>query len=403
MSDIEARTTEHMRSLSDPDIYWREQIGRLDWLTTPTRLDESTFDASDFGVRWFADGELNVSVNCLDRHLAERGDDLALIWEPDEPGEAGRSFTYRELHAEVCRFANVLRTAGAVKGDRITIYLPMIAEAAIAMLACARIGAIHSVVFGGFSPDALAGRMTDCGSTMVITADEGRRGGKRIALKANVDAAASIANIATVLVVRSTGADVPLVPGRDVWYHEAAADVASDCPPERMNAEDPLFILYTSGSTGKPKGVVHTSGGYLLWAAMTHAFCFEPRCGEVFWCAADVGWVTGHSYIVYGPLANGMTTLMYEGVPNWPSPSRIWQIIDRHKVAVLFTAPTALRALMREGDGFVAATDPVELAPARLRGGADQPRGVALVSRCRRRRALPRLSTCGGRPKPAPA
>ena len=360
---------DYAQSLSDPDRYWRDAVQRLDWVTTPAKMDESSFDEATFGVRWFADGVLNVSANCIDRHLATRGDETAIIWEPDEPSEEPRRFTYRQLHAEVCRFANVLKSAGAKKGDRITLYLPMIPEAAFAMLACARIGAIHSVVFGGFSPDALAGRITDCDSSIVVTADEGRRGGKRVPLKANVDKAAEIAGcIKSVIVVKATGGDVAMEPDRDLWLHEA--DVSTDCPPEPMGAEDPLFILYTSGSTGKPKGVVHTSGGYLLWAAMTHETCFDYKPGEIFWCAADVGWVTGHSYVVYAPLANGGTTLMFEGVPNWPTASRIWEVVDRHQVQTLFTAPTALRALMREGDSFVTATSRTSL---RLLGSVGEP------------------------------
>jgi acetyl-CoA synthetase len=360
---------DYARSLNGPDPYWREAVSRLDWVTTPTKMDESSFDEATFGIRWFADGVLNVSANCTDRHLATRGDETAIIWEPDEPSEAPRRFTYRELHREVCRFANILKAAGAKKGDRITLYLPMIPEAAFAMLACARIGAIHSVVFGGFSPDALAGRITDCDSTIVVTADEGRRGGKRVPLKANVDKAAEIAGcLQKILVIKATGGSVDMHATRDLWVHEV--DVADDCLPEPMAAEDPLFILYTSGSTGKPKGVVHTSGGYLLWAAMTHEICFDHKPGEIFWCAADVGWVTGHSYVVYAPLANGGTTLMFEGVPNWPTASRIWEVIDRHQVQTLFTAPTALRALMREGDSFVSATSRASL---RLLGSVGEP------------------------------
>ena len=354
---------------SDPTRFWLDAAERLDWVMAPTVADDSSFDEADFRVRWFADGTLNVAANCLDRHLAERGDQVAIVWEPDEPSEQPRTLTYRDLHAETCRFANVLKQAGAVKGTRVTLYMPMIPEAAIAMLACARIGAVHSVVFGGFSPDALAGRITDCGSTILVTADEGRRGGKRVALKENADKAAALAPcLDRLIVVRATGADVAMTEGRDSWYHEA--DVAADCPPEPVNAEDPLFILYTSGSTGKPKGVVHTSGGYLLWANMTHAWCFDPRPDEIFWCAADVGWVTGHSYILYGPLSNGCTTLMYEGVPNWPTPSRIWDVIDRHRVATLFTAPTVLRALMREGDAPVERTSRASL---RLLGSVGEP------------------------------
>ncbi|PKP93713.1 MAG: acetate--CoA ligase [Alphaproteobacteria bacterium HGW-Alphaproteobacteria-16] len=346
------------RSLADPGSFWLEQAKRLDWIKRPEIAGDWSFDEADFHIEWFADGKLNVAANCIDRHLAKRGDQVAIIWEPDDPSEEPRRFTYRQLHAEVCRFANVLKAQGVRKGDRVTIYLPMIPEAAFAVLACARIGAIHSVVFGGFSPEALAGRITDCDSAVVVTADEGRRGGKRVPLKANVDAAAGRAPaLEKVIVVRATGGDVAMTPGRDVWYDEAAADVADDCPAEAMGAEDPLFVLYTSGSTGKPKGVLHSSGGYLLWASLTHELCFDYRPGDVWWCAADIGWVTGHSYILYGPLANGATTLMYEGLPNWPDASRIWQVVDRHKVHTLFTAPTALRALMKDGDEFVAKTD----------------------------------------------
>ena len=355
--DAAGYDTLYGRSLADPGTFWLEQARRLDWVKRPEIAGDWSLDKADFHIRWFADGRLNVAANCLDRHLAKRGDQVALIWEPDAPAEEPRRFTYRQLHAEVCRFANVLKAQGVAKGDRVTIYLPMIPEAAFAMLACARIGAVHSVVFGGFSPDALAGRIEDCGSRIVVTADEGRRGGKRVPLKANVDAAAPRApSLERVIVVRATGGEVAMGE-RDRWYHELAAGVDTACPPEPMGAEDPLFILYTSGSTGKPKGVLHTSGGYLLWASLTHELCFDYRPGDVWWCAADVGWVTGHSYILYGPLANGATTLMYEGLPNWPDASRIWQVVDRHRVHTLFTAPTALRALMKEGDGFVAATD----------------------------------------------
>jgi len=333
--------------------YWMKQAERLDWVRRPTIAGDWSFGEKDFHIRWFEDGRLNVAANCLDRHLHEHGDRVAIIWEPDEPGEDARRITYRELHAEVCRFANVLKAEGVTRGDRVTIYLPMIPEAAVAMLACARIGAIHSVVFGGFSADALAGRIEDCGSRLLITADEGRRGGKRIPLKATADAAAEKApTLERVLVVRATGADVAMRE-RDLWYHEAAAGVEADCPAEAMDAEDPLFILYTSGSTGKPKGVVHSSAGYLLYAAWTHEMAFDYRPGDVFWCAADVGWVTGHSYVVYGPLANGATTLMYEGLPGWPDAGRIWEVVDRHEVHTLFTAPTAIRSLMRDGDAPV--------------------------------------------------
>jgi acetyl-CoA synthetase len=351
----------YARSLADPAGFWLDQAKRLDWTSFPTKADESSYAKEDFRVRWFADGVLNVAANCLDRHLAQRGDTTAIIWEPDQPAEAPKHISYRELHGQVCRLANVLKANGVKKGDRVTIYMPMIPEAAVALLACARIGAIHSVVFGGFSPDALAGRMEDCNSTIVITADEGRRGGKPVPLKKNVDAAAERCAIDKVIVVRATGGEVAMQPGRDLWYDEAMAGVSADCPAEPMNAEDPLFILYTSGSTGKPKGVMHTTGGYLLWASLTHEVVFDYRPGQIYWCAADIGWVTGHSYIVYGPLANGATTLMFEGVPNWPDASRIWQVVDRHKVEILYTAPTALRALMREGDAPVTRTSRASL------------------------------------------
>ncbi|HEU0066668.1 MAG TPA: acetate--CoA ligase [Sphingomonas sp.] len=362
---------DYARSLAEPDAFWLEQAKRLDWMTPPTRADESSFVESDFAVRWFADGVLNVSVNCIDRHLPARADQVAIVWEPDSPDAEPRRITFAGLHAEVCRFANVLKAQGVGKGDRVTLYLPMIPEAAFAMLACTRIGAVHSIVFGGFSPEALAGRITDCDSKLVLTADYGCRGGKRVPLKANVDEAAALAGcLDTVIVVAATGGDVTMKDGRDVWFHEAAAKVEADCPPEPMNAEDPLFILYTSGSTGKPKGVLHSTGGYLLWASYTHACVFDCRDGDTYWCAADVGWVTGHSYVVYGPLANGTTTLMYEGLPNWPTPSRIWQVVDRHQVNQVYTAPTALRALMREGDDFVTQTSRASL---RLLGSVGEP------------------------------
>jgi acetyl-CoA synthetase len=359
------------RSLADPGSFWREQAKRLQWIKRPEIAGDWSFDENDFHIRWFPDGRLNIAANCLDRHLAERGDTVAIVWEPDDPTEAPRRYTYRELHAAVCRFANVLKAAGAKKGDRVTIYLPMIPEAAIALLACARIGAIHSVVFGGFSPDALAGRIQDCDSTIVVTADEGRRGGKRVPLKANVDEAArTCSSLETVIVVRATGGDLAMTDGRDRWYHEAMEAADADCPAEPMSAEDPLFILYTSGSTGKPKGVLHTSGGYLLWVSLTFDLVFDYRPGEVYWCAADIGWVTGHSYILYGPLANGATTLMFEGVPNWPNASRIWEVVDRHQVTTLYLAPTALRALMREGEEPVRRTDRSSL---RLLGSVGEP------------------------------
>ena len=343
---------------SNPGGFWLDQATkRLDWTRTPTIAGDWSFAEADFHIKWFADGKLNVAANCIDRHLAAHGDTVAIIWEPDVPTEEARHITYRDLHAEVCRFANVLKSQGVGRGDRVTLYMPMIPEAAYAALACARIGAIHSVVFGGFSADALAGRIEDCGSRIVVTADEGRRGGKRIKLKACVDEAAARApSLEKVIVVKATGADVPMS-DRDVWYHDAAAAVGTDCPAEEMDAEDPLFILYTSGSTGKPKGVMHTSGGYLLWASLTHQIAFDYKPGQIFWCAADIGWVTGHTYILYGPLANRATTVMFEGLPTWPDASRIWQVVDRHKVDTLFTAPTALRALMKEGDNFVRRTD----------------------------------------------
>ncbi len=371
LMDRAAREADYDRSIGDAHDYWLERAKRLDWIDFPTKTNESSFAESDFGVQWFADGTLNVSVNCIDRHLATRADDVAIIWEPDSPDAQPRRYTYRQLHEEVCRFANVLKGAGAKKGDRVTIYLPMIPEAAFALLACARIGAVHSVVFGGFSPDALAGRIQDCDSNLVITADEGCRGGKGVPLKVNVDAALKHApSVKKVIVVKATGDSVPIQDGRDIWLHEAAAGVDADCAPEVMKAEDPLFILYTSGSTGKPKGVLHTTGGYLLWAGLTHELCFDYRPGDIYWCAADIGWVTGHSYIVYGPLANGATTLMYEGVPNWPTPARIWEVVDRHQVQTLFTAPTALRALMKEGDDFVHSTSRASL---RLLGTVGEP------------------------------
>ena len=351
--DAAAYHRQYEAAASDPDGYWREEARRLDWLTAPTRIKDTSFDAADFRIRWFADGVLNVSANCLDRHLATRGDQVAIVWEGDEPGET-RAVTYRELHRLVCRFANVLKANGVSKGDRVTLYLPMVAEAAAAMLACTRIGAVHSIVFGGFSPDSLAGRIEDCGSRLVITADEGRRGGRVIPLKANVDAALErCPGVERVLVIRRTGAAVAMREGRDVWLDEAMAGVGDDCPPEPMGAEDPLFILYTSGSTGKPKGVLHTTGGYLLWVAKTFAEVFDWREGDLFWCTADIGWVTGHSYVVYGPLANGATTVMFDGVPSYPDHGRLWETIDRLGVTTLYTAPTAIRALMREGDGWV--------------------------------------------------
>ena len=357
-------------SIADPEAFWGTMGQRLEWMTPYKTVKNISWDRANLSVKWYEDGVLNVTANCLDRHLARRGDKPAIIWEGDDPSES-RTLTYRELYAEVCRFANVLKSNGVKKGDRVTIYMPMILEASFAMLACARIGAVHSVVFGGFSPDALAGRITDCDSTFVITADEGLRGTKKISLKANCDAACDIAGIVkTVLTVRRTGGDVNMTEGRDIWLHEALSTVSGDCPPEPMNAEDPLFILYTSGSTGKPKGVLHTTGGYLVWASMTHEYVFDLKEDDVYWCAADVGWVTGHTYIVYGPLANGATTLMFEGVPTYPDASRFWQVCDKHKVTLFYTAPTAIRALMREGEALVKSTSRKTL---RLLGTVGEP------------------------------
>ena len=357
-------------SIADPDAFWAEHGKRIDWMRPYSQISDVSYDAKDLHIRWYADGTLNAAANCLDRHLEKRGDQTAIIWEGDDPADS-RHITYAELHEEVCKFANVLKAEGAKKGDRITIYMPMIPEATVAMLACARIGAVHSVVFGGFSPDALAGRIQDCDSNMVITADEGLRGGKPVPLKANTDAAlASCPDCTKVVVVRRTGGDIAWVDGRDVWYHEAMASASADCPPEEMNAEDPMFILYTSGSTGKPKGVLHTTGGYMVYASMTHQYVFDYKDGDVYWCTADVGWVTGHSYIVYGPLANGATTLMFEGVPTWPDSSRFWQVVEKHKVSIFYTAPTAIRALMREGDAPVTKCDRSSL---RLLGSVGEP------------------------------
>ncbi|MET3664390.1 acetate--CoA ligase [Caulobacter sp. 1776] len=355
---------------ADPEGYWRDIAARLDWIKPPTRIKDVSYNKDDFRIRWYEDGVLNVSANCLDRHLPAKKDDVALIFEGDEPGTSS-TLTYGQLHEEVCRMANVLKELGVKKGDRVTIYLPMVPVAAAAMLACARIGAVHSVVFGGFSPDSIAGRIKDCESRIVITADQGRRGGKRVPLKANVDEALlQCPEVEKVLLIRWTGAEVPLVKGRDVVWNDVRDTVSADCPPEPMNAEDPLFILYTSGSTGKPKGVLHTTGGYLAWASWTFWAVFDYKPGEVFWCTADVGWVTGHSYVVYGPLANGGTSLIFEGVPNYPTPSRFWEVIDKHKVEIFYTAPTALRALMREGDEHVTKND---LSSLRVLGSVGEP------------------------------
>ena len=354
----EAYAQMYAASVADPEAFWGEQGKRLDWMTPYTRVKNTNWDKDNLAIKWYEDGVLNVTANCIDRHATgPRADKVALLWEGDDPADS-KAVTYKELLGEVSRFANVLKKLGAKKGDRITIYMPMILEAAYAMLACARIGAVHSVVFGGFSPEALAGRITDCDSRFVITADEGLRGGRIVPLKVNADAACEIAGIVEAqLVVRRTGNAVGWTEGRDHWLHEVAGDVSDDCPPEPMNAEDPLFILYTSGSTGQPKGVLHTTGGYLVWASMTHEYVFDLKEDDVYWCSADVGWVTGHSYIVYGPLANGATSVMFEGVPTYPDASRFWQVCDKHKVSIFYTAPTAIRALMREGAGPVEATD----------------------------------------------
>jgi acetyl-CoA synthetase len=360
----------YARSLADPNGFWGEHGKTIHWYRPFTKVKNTSFAKPNVSIKWFEDGVTNAAYNCIDRHLPARARQTAIIWEGDDPKDS-KKITYQELHDEVCRLANVLRNRNVQRGDRVTIYLPMIPEAAYAILACARIGAIHSVVFGGFSPDSLAGRIEDCKSNVVITADEGLRGGRKVSLKANTDAAiAKVGGVDHVIVVRRTGAAVDMTPGRDVWYHEAAAMVTAECPCAEMNAEDPLFILYTSGSTGKPKGVLHTTGGYLVYTAMTHRDVFDYHDGDIYWCTADVGWVTGHSYIVYGPLANGATTLMFEGVPNYPSPSRFWEVIDKHKVNTFYTAPTAIRALMQSGDAPVKKTSRASL---RLLGSVGEP------------------------------
>ena len=349
---VDTLATMQARLAAEPERFWLEQTHRVAWMKRPTTTLSGGFDG-DVRIKWFEDGTLNASVSCLDRHLATRGDQVAIIWEGDDP-DVSEKVTYRDLYERVCRLANVLRDLGARKGDRICIYLPMVVEAAVAMLACARIGAIHSVVFGGFSPDSLANRIQDSECAILITADEGRRGGRRVALKANADAAvAQCPSIKHVVVVRVTGGAVTMQPGRDHDYATLVAAAAPHCPPEEMGAEDPLFILYTSGSTGKPKGVQHTTGGYMVWASYTHELVFDYRPGEIYWCTADVGWVTGHTYIVYGPLANGATTLMFEGIPSWPDSGRFWQVVDKHQVNIFYTAPTAIRSLMREGEAPV--------------------------------------------------
>ena len=364
---------DYAESVRDPDAFWGRIAQRLEWMTPPTRIRDVSFEREDFRIRWFADGELNVSVNCLDRHLETRGDKAAIIFEPDSPDSEARRVSYRELHARVCRLANALRSLGIAKGDRVTIYLPMIVEAAVAMLACARIGAVHNVVFGGFSANSIADRVGDCKARLIITADEGLRGTKKVPLKANVDAALKLpgtTTVETVLVVRHTGGAVDMQMPRDRWYDAVVDGQPDTCEPERMNAEDPLFILYTSGSTGKPKGVLHTTGGYLLFASFTHECVFDIKDDDVYWCTADVGWVTGHSYIIYGPLANGATSLIFEGVPSYPDASRFWQEGDKHQVTIFYTAPTAIRALMREGDEPVQRTSRASL---RLLGSVGEP------------------------------
>jgi len=364
---------DYAESVAQPEAFWGRIGHRLDWMRAPTQIKDVSYDLNHFRIHWYGDGELNASVNCLDRHLATRGDKTALIFEPDSPDQPAQHITYRDLHARVCRLANALRGLGVVKGDRVTIYLPMIPEAVVAMLACARIGAIHSVVFGGFAANSIADRVADCASKLIITADEGLRGGKRVPLKANVDAALKMPgtnSVETVLVVRHTGGAVDMQMPRDRWYDAVVDSQPAECVPERMNAEDPLFILYTSGSTGKPKGVLHTTGGYLVYASFTHEAVFDLQEDDVYWCTADVGWVTGHSYIVYGPLANGATSLVFEGVPSYPDFSRFWQVIDKHQVTIFYTAPTAIRALMREGEEPVQTTSRKSL---RLLGSVGEP------------------------------
>ncbi len=360
----------YARSIKDPNGFWAEQAKRIDWIKPFTKVKNTSYDPHNVSIKWFEDGTLNACFNCVDRHLAKRGEQTAIIWEGDEPKD-DKTLTYKQLHAEVCRFANVLKARGVKKGDRVTIYMPMIPEAAVSILACARIGAIHSVVFGGFSPDSIAGRIEDCKSTCIVTADEGVRGGRKIPLKANVDAACDKAGgVTSVIVVKRTNAAVNMKAGRDVYYDEIAKTVPADCPCEEMSAEDPLFILYTSGSTGKPKGVLHTTGGYMVYTSITHQYVFDYHDGDIYWCTADVGWVTGHSYILYGPLSNGAISLMFEGVPNYPTTSRFWEVCDKHKVNIIYTAPTAIRALMQGGNDPVKKTSRKSL---RLLGSVGEP------------------------------
>ena len=357
-------------SIDDSETFWAEHGKRIDWIKPYTKVRDVNFKTPGVSIKWFYDGTLNASANCLDRHLETRGDHTAIIWEGDDPADS-EHVTYRDLHERVCRLSNAMKARGVKKGDRVTLYMPMVVEAAVAMLACTRIGAVHSIVFGGFSPDSLSARIIGCNSNCVITADEGLRGGKKVPLKANTDEALKdCPSVETVIVVNRTGGDVNMQEGRDVWYEDVCAEASPDCPPEEMNAEDPMFILYTSGSTGAPKGVLHTTGGYMVYASMTHEYIFDYKDGEVYWCTADVGWVTGHSYIVYGPLANGATTLMFEGVPNYPSISRFWDVCDKHNVNIFYTAPTAIRALMREGDEPVKRTSRKSL---RVLGSVGEP------------------------------
>jgi len=357
------------RAANEPDAFWAEESKRITWMKAPTKIKNTSFEG-DVSIKWFEDGTLNVSANCLDRHLAERGDQVAIIWESDDPN-VSKKVTYRELHEQVCRLANALTARGIKKGDVVTVYLPMVVEAAVALLACARIGAIHSVVFGGFSPDSLANRIQDCNSVALITSDGGRRGGRRMALKTNADEALKTCpTVKNVFVVKVTDTGIDMVSGRDYWYDKELAAASPVHQAVEMNAEDPLFILYTSGSTGKPKGVLHTTGGYLVWASFTHQYVFDYHPGEIYWCTADVGWVTGHTYIVYGPLANGATTLMFEGVPNYPTTSRFWEVVDKHQVNIFYTAPTAIRALMRDGEGPVKKTSRKSL---RVLGSVGEP------------------------------